>query len=106
VLNGGRMVFEGPLSATKKRENWFRLKTDDFPAAIRELTAKGLIADDRDGRLLSLCDGVGPEQVVRALVAIGMPVYEIAREEATLESFYLGLMKGRPGTPPPVPAAA
>jgi len=32
------------------------------------------------------------------LVERGMPVYEIAREEQTLESFYLSLMNGKRGT--------
>src|SRR5450759_1363752 len=35
VLNQGRMVFEGPLAATKQREAWIRLKTGDFGLAVK-----------------------------------------------------------------------
>jgi hypothetical protein len=35
---------------------------------------------------------------VRRLVEQGMPVFELAPEEETLEDFYLALMKGGRGT--------
>src|SRR5207249_3898160 len=37
VLNQGRMVFEGTLAATKRRERWVRLKVGDFATGIAEL---------------------------------------------------------------------
>jgi hypothetical protein len=36
---------------------------------------------------------VGTDRVVRCMVERGLPVYEIAPEEETLESFYLSLMR-------------
>ena len=92
VLNQGRMVFEGSLAETKQRQAWFRLKVGDFDTATRQLREAQLISDSRDGQLIALKDGAGTDQVVKLLVERGMPVYEIARKEETLESFYLGLM--------------
>jgi ABC-2 type transport system ATP-binding protein len=94
VLNRGRMVFEGSLAATKQREAWIRLKTGDFGLAVKELRQAQLITQERDGSLISLSKGAGTEQVVRLLVERGMPVYEIAPVEETLEDFYLALMNG------------
>jgi ABC-2 type transport system ATP-binding protein len=92
VLNRGRKVFEGTLAATKQREQWVRLRVGDFSAASRYLREAGLIQDERDGQFVALKSGSGNEQVVKLLVERGMPVYEIASEEETLEDFYLGLM--------------
>jgi ABC-2 type transport system ATP-binding protein len=93
VLNQGRKVFEGPLSATRQRQEWIRLKVGDFPAAFRELQQAGLVTDQRDGQFIVLTPGTGTDAVVRLLVQRGIAVYEIAREAETLESFYLSLMK-------------
>jgi ABC-2 type transport system ATP-binding protein len=95
VLNQGKMVFEGPLAATRQRENWVRLKVGDFALATTELRKAQLITDERDGQLIALADGVGTDQVVRRLVEGGMAVYEIACSEQTLEEFYLSLMNGQ-----------
>ena len=95
VLNQGRMVFEGPLAATKQRGAWIRLRTGDFGLAVKELRQAQLITQERDGSLISLSKGAGTDQVVRLLVERGMPVYEIAPVEATLEDFYLSLMNGQ-----------
>jgi hypothetical protein len=38
---------------------------------------------------------VATDQVVRLLVERGIPVFEIAPQEETLEDFYLALMKPR-----------
>ena len=92
VLNQGRKVFEGPLAQARRQENRVRLKVGDFAAATKALRDTGLISDHRDGQFVTLPDGIGTEQVVRLLVQQGMPVYEIAREEETLEQFYLSLM--------------
>src|SRR5438105_1528318 len=86
VLNQGRMVFEGALAATKQRDKWIRLKVGDFAAAAKELRAAKLITDDRDGKFILLQPGIDTNQVVRHLVEQGMPVYEIAPQEDTLES--------------------
>jgi ABC-2 type transport system ATP-binding protein len=95
VLNQGRMVFEGSLAATKQREAWIRLRTGDFGLAVKELRRAQLITQERDGSLISLSKGAGTDQVVRLLVERGMPVYEIAPVEETLEDFYLSLMNGQ-----------
>ena len=92
VLNQGRKVFEGPLAQARRQENRVRLKVGDFAAATKALRDTGLISDHRDGQFVTLSKGIGTEQVVRLLVERGMSVYEIAREEETLEQFYLCLM--------------
>jgi ABC-2 type transport system ATP-binding protein len=95
VLNQGRKVFEGSLAATKQREAWIRLRTGDFALAAKELRQAQLITQDRDACLIALSPGVGTDQIVRLLVERGMPVYEIAPVEETLEDFYLSLMNGQ-----------
>jgi ABC-2 type transport system ATP-binding protein len=92
VLNGGRLVFEGLLSETRQREQWARLKVGDFTLAVEKLRKAGLVIDTRDGELVSLTPGAGTDQIVQLLVGQGMPVYEIARSQQSLENFYLGLM--------------
>jgi len=91
-LNRGRKVFEGTLAETKKREQWVRVRTSEFTVAANALRQAGLITDGRDGQFIALKEGIGTDQVVRFLVERNMPVYEIAREQETLEGFYLSLM--------------
>src|SRR6266478_3683224 len=67
VLNLGKMVFEGPLAATRQREKWVRLKTGDFGSAAAELRQAQLIIDERDGQYIALAEGVATDQVVRLL---------------------------------------
>jgi ABC-2 type transport system ATP-binding protein len=97
VLNKGRKVFEGPLAATRQRQQWIRLEVSDFPAAARELKQADLITNERDGKFIALKLGTGTDQVVRLLVERGISVFEIAKETETLESFYLGLMNEQKG---------
>jgi hypothetical protein len=78
-----------------RRDAWTRLRTGDFALAAKELHQAQLITQERDGSLISLRDGVGTDQVVRLLVERGLPVYEIAPVEETLEDFYLSLMNGK-----------
>src|SRR5258708_5143081 len=92
VLNQGKMVFEGTLDSIRKRDQWVRLKVGDFTIATRELRSADLITDERDSQFVALKDGGGTDQIVRLLVERGIAVYELAREQETLESFYLGLM--------------
>ena len=94
VLRQGRKVFDGRLTELGAAANLVRLRVGDFGAAVRELEASRLITGARDGRWVSLASGVGSEVVVRRLVELGMPVFEVARAERTLEEFYLDLMKG------------
>ena len=92
VLNQGRKVFEGTLAQTKRREQWVRLKVGDFETAARDLREAKLIEDHRDGSMVALAEGIQTDKIVKRLVDGGMPVYEIARVEETLEQFYLRLM--------------
>jgi ABC-2 type transport system ATP-binding protein len=101
VLKRGRLLFEGSLAQAKARQSLVRLRTDDFPAATRELTAAGLICSHRDGQYIVLAHGVGCELVVRHLVARHWPVHEIAPQEMTLEDFYLELMRSHQETAKP-----
>jgi ABC-2 type transport system ATP-binding protein len=99
VLNRGRKVFEGTLADSRQRQRWVRLRTSDFAAAVRELRAAGLVQDERDGRLVEPAAGIGPDALVRKLVELGLPVFEITPEEETLETFYLRLMRENPAAP-------
>jgi ABC-2 type transport system ATP-binding protein len=94
VLNQGKRVFEGTLAATKEREQWVRLRVGDFAAAAQGLREAKLITQERAGEAVVLAEGIGTDAMVRHLVAKGMPVYEIALQQETLENFYLSLMKG------------
>ena len=98
VLNQGRKVFEGTLEEAMSRPNWVRLRVGDFAVAVKSLRAEQLITDHRDGCLVTLAGGIGTDRVVRRLVEQGMPVFEVALEEKTLEDFYLTLMKAGRGT--------
>jgi ABC-2 type transport system ATP-binding protein len=93
VLNQGKKVFDGTIAEATRNKNWQRLRTGDFAAATTLLRSARLINEVRDGQFITLSDGVGNDQVVRLLVEKGMPVYEIAPQEETLENFYLKLMK-------------
>jgi ABC-2 type transport system ATP-binding protein len=95
VLNQGRMVFEGPLAATKSPKPWIRLRVGDFALAAKRLKEAGLIEHERDGQLVALRPNVGNDDVVRTLVSWHIPVFEIAATEPTLENFYLSLMNNQ-----------
>lgn len=102
VLNQGRKVFEGSMEETKRRNQWVRLRVNDFAVAAKILTEAKMISSHRDARQIALVDGVDTDLVVRKLVEQGISVFEIAREAETLESFYLSLMSetkvGQPGS--------
>jgi ABC-type multidrug transport system ATPase subunit len=93
VLNQGRKMFDGLLSDAKKQQQWVRLRVDDFDRAVKLLRSEGLITAERDSAFIQPGEHVGTERIVRALVASNIAVYEIAREQETLEQFYLSLMK-------------
>jgi len=99
VLNRGRKVFEGTLAETKRNEQWVRVRTGDFKIGASALRQAGLITNERDGQFIALKEGISTDQVVRFLVERGMPVYEIAREQETLEGFYLSLMNEQNSKP-------
>ncbi|HRT07507.1 MAG TPA: ABC transporter ATP-binding protein [Candidatus Paceibacterota bacterium] len=107
VLSQGKKVFEGSLAETRHRESRVRLDTPDFAGAAGQLRAAGLIRDAvPDGNILLLNGGVETHQVVRFLVERGFAVNGIAREQRTLEDFYLSLMETERGGKRPVGGAA
>ncbi|MBI3877230.1 MAG: ABC transporter ATP-binding protein, partial [Verrucomicrobia bacterium] len=93
VLDHGKKIFEGALSEAKRPRNWVRLNVGDFALAVRRLTEDKLIADSRDGQSVEPSPGVGTDALVKRLVELGVPVFEVVREEQTLEGFYLHLMQ-------------
>ncbi|MBN9693497.1 MAG: ABC transporter ATP-binding protein [Verrucomicrobia bacterium] len=93
VLNQGRKVFEGALAEARQAQDWVRVGTDDFPAAVRMLTTEGLVTRSQPEGLVSLAAGVPVSAVTKRLVDAGFAVHEIRREVQTLEQFYLSLMK-------------
>ena len=93
VLNQGKKVFEGTLAEAKQTKQWVRLKVGDFAKATTNLQSENLITDTRNGSLVALADGVRTDALVRRLVALDIPVFEVAPEEETLENFYLNLMQ-------------
>jgi ABC-2 type transport system ATP-binding protein len=100
VLNRGEKVFDGTLAEATRKQNWVRLRAGNFDAAAAQLLCTRLITGHRDGKLISLSEGVGTDEIVRCLVGQNISVFEIAPQQETLEDFYLSLMKPeeRPGT--------
>lgn len=96
VMNQGRKVFEGPMTAIRQSRNWAALRVNDFAAATRLLREKELIADERDGKFIALAPEAKTEHVVRCLVQNDFAVHEITPQEQDLEAFYLSLMKDKP----------
>jgi ABC-2 type transport system ATP-binding protein len=95
VLNHGKKVFDGTIAEATRKQNWVRLRVGNFDSAVEQLRSARLINGERDGKLISLGEGVAADRVVRLLVERGIPVFEIAPQEETLEDFYLALMKPR-----------
>ena len=93
VMNQGRKVFDGTMSATRRAGGWVRLRTGDFAQAAAILLEGRLIEQQRDGKLVLPTAGIGTDQIVARLVARQQPVFEIAPDEETLEDFYLSLMR-------------
>ena len=95
VLNHGKKVFDGTIAEATRKQNWVRLRVGNFDSAVEQLRSARLISGERDRKFISLGAGVATDQVVRFLVERGIPVFEIAPQEETLEDFYLALMKPR-----------
>ena len=96
VLNKVQKVFDGTLGDIRRDRGWVRLCVGDFTAAVADLRAQNLVTEVRDDSHVKLAPGVETDSLVRRLAGQGMPVFEIVREEQTLERFYLELMKRRP----------
>jgi ABC-2 type transport system ATP-binding protein len=112
VIHGGRKVFDGALSETRANQSRVHLRVDRFEHATSTLIAEGWITAVEAPDTVFLTPGRTVGGVVRRLVELGIEVEGISREEATLESFYLELVKsarlqqpGTAGRPPILPAA-
>lgn len=112
VIHGGRKVFDGALSETRANQSRVHLQVDRFEHATSALLAEGWITAVEAPDTVFLTPGRTVGGVVRRLVELGIEVEGISREEATLESFYLELVKSarlqQPGTgvrPPTLPTA-
>lgn len=99
VIRSGRKVYEGPVAEARRSSSWWRLVTDNFDLAVARLRAAGLVKSSTGQNQIELADGVASDRVVRFLVESGFNVHEIAREESTLEAFYLSLMRGAESAP-------
>jgi ABC-2 type transport system ATP-binding protein len=93
VMNQGRKVFEGPMTAIRQSRNWALLRVNDFSSATKLLREKNLVVDEREGKFVALAPEAKTEQVVRCLVQHDFAVHEITPQEQDLEAFYLSLMK-------------
>jgi ABC-2 type transport system ATP-binding protein len=92
VLSNGRKVFEGTLDQVRRGGQWVRLKVGNFASAVEELQRAQLISAHRDGQDIAISTGRETHEIVRHLVQSGFKIEEIARQEETLERFYLGVM--------------
>lgn len=104
ILDRGRKMFDGPLSAALSNSAWVRLNTDDFPKAVQSLQTAGLVRDSNGTDRIALAEGVQPATVARHLVLEGFPVHQLTPHQFSLEEFYLGLIKSQRN--PPVPNAS
>ncbi len=93
VMNQGRKVFEGKISEARQAKNWVRLRVGNFADTTKLLRESKMIEEERDGKFITLADRISTDQIVKKLVEQGMPLFEIAHVEQTLEDFYLSLMK-------------
>lgn len=102
VLNQGRLVFEGPIHATRRPNNWLRLEISEFERATAGLIAARLISTATPEQWVALGEEADASQVVRWLVQEGFAVHQVVRQEETLEQFYLRLMRHerQPSTSP------
>ena len=92
VLHSGRKVFNGRVAETKSSRRVVRLRVGDFDAAVKELRDTGLIQGATNGDSVELADSADTPEVVKRLVELGMPVFEVTPVRQTLEDFYLELM--------------
>ena len=93
-MNQGKKVFEGKISEARRPKNWVRLRVGNFAEAVKRLREWKMIEEDREGQFITLAEGISTDQIVKRLVEQGMPLFEVAGVEQTLEDFYLSLMKG------------
>ncbi len=86
ILNSGRLVFQGRWSELAKNENRFRIKVDDWQAAISVIEKCG--AAILDTGIVQPRGEIA--DVVAALVLAGRRVYAVEPLKQSLEELYLG----------------
>jgi ABC-2 type transport system ATP-binding protein len=93
VMNRGRKVFEGTLADAMRRGNVVRLGVNDFARVLELSLGAGLVTSGLETSHVTVAPGVTTAQLAKFIVQQGFDLNEIAREEQTLEDFYLSLMK-------------
>lgn len=93
VMQKGVKVFEGTLKDVRGEKTWVRLKTSEPERLRAQLKHMRMVVEEREGDLFALADGVTPDQLVECAVERGFRVHEMAVHQATLEDFYLSLVK-------------
>lgn len=111
IIHGGKKVFDGPLSETRRGHARAELQVDRFDEAVRQLRADGLIEDATPPQTIFITPGRTIAEIVRRLVEQGFQIEGITRSPQTLESFYLTLVRSarqppsaEPALPPTAPA--
>jgi len=97
VMQKGVKVFEGSLKDVRGEQTWVRLKTSEPEKAQVQLREARLIAEERESDLFALAENAEPHQLVEFLVKRGFQVHEMTVHQATLEDFYLSLVKASAG---------
>lgn len=93
VLDRGKKVFDGTLGAALATPEWVRLGTDNFGRAVGLLQQSGLIRNSEPPNKIALTSGYHVSDVAKLLVESGCRIHELTPLQATLEEFYLGLIK-------------
>lgn len=93
VIHGGRKVFDGTLAETRQTQARVTLQVDRFDDAAKALQAEGWITAIESSNAVLLAPDRRVSGVVRRLVELGIEIEGIVREQQTLESFYLSLVK-------------
>ena len=93
VIHGGKKVFDGTLAETRQAQARVTLQVDRFAAAAAALQAEGWITAIEAPDAVLLAPDRTVSGIVRRLVELGFEIEGIVREQQTLESFYLSLVK-------------
>jgi len=91
VLHSGHKVFDGSVAETRNSRRLVRLRVGDFDTATRELR-QGQLITSVTGDCVELANDIDTPEVVKRLVELGIPVFEVTPTRQTLEEFYLELM--------------
>ncbi|MEN8141911.1 MAG: ABC transporter ATP-binding protein [Thermodesulfobacteriota bacterium] len=101
ILNQGRVIHSGPIAGLKgllADQHYYQLVVDRLPPSLAgELALVDEPRPDRNGRLC--CRLSCPEQssgeLVKRVVAAGVMVHEMRREEVSLEEVFARLVQGQ-----------